>query len=174
MGVFNGMNVDASKGADGNFTIKLTEADFATFQVNQANAGSAPASTTSMQFNISMDASEFVFTTHFNVYIVYKHPHFFSLTRYVYVYSLHLEVTTLFHPGGYYILVLTGEQWELLQKMGVFDGMNIDAVKGADGQYTIKLTEADFAIFQINQAKGGSAPASSTSMQFSISRDSSE
>ena len=77
--------------------------------------------------------------------------------------------------GGYYILVLTSEQWELLQKMGVFAGMDVKPTKGADGQYTIKLSEADFATFQVNQTKMGSVQAApAESMQFSITKDSSK
>ena len=70
--------------------------------------------------------------------------------------------------------MLTAEQWEILQRWGVFNGMNISPTKGADGQYTIKLTEADFGTFQINQARGGSAPVPAGSMQFNITMDSSK
>ena len=48
-------------------------------------------------------------------------------------------------------MVLTSEQWEMLQKMGVFNGMNVDASKGADGQFTVRLSASDFTLFQANQ-----------------------
>ena len=76
--------------------------------------------------------------------------------------------------GGSYILVLTSTQWETRQKMGTFTGLNVNVEQGADGQYTMKFSEADFVTFQVNQAKAGSpqaAPAGST--QFNISMDAS-
>ena len=59
----------------------------------------------------------------------------------------------------------------MVQKMGLFNGMNVDALKGVDGQYTIKLAEAEFALFQANQANGACAPAPAGSMSFNISKD---
>ena len=46
-------------------------------------------------------------------------------------------------------------QWELLQKNGSFTGMSLNASQGADGSYTIKMTESEWEQFQSNQSAAG-------------------
>ena len=49
-------------------------------------------------------------------------------------------------------MVLTSAQWEMLQSNGSFAGMNVNASQGADGSFTIKMSEAEWNVFQSNQS----------------------
>jgi len=64
--------------------------------------------------------------------------------------SMSLNVTM--DTSGYYIMVLTSAQWEMLQGNGSFNGMSVNASQGADGSFTIKMSEAEWNIFQSNQS----------------------
>lgn len=64
--------------------------------------------------------------------------------------AMKLQVSMDAH--GFYILVLTETQWELLQANGGFDGMRVKPHEGSDGTYTIKLSEYDWEMFQANQS----------------------
>ena len=71
-------------------------------------------------------------------------------------------------------MVLSSMQWELLQKNGSFTGMSLNASQGADGSYTIKMTESEWEQFQSNQSaaggvvSGGDSGAGSMSLNVSM------
>ena len=74
-GSFAGMNVNASQGADGSFTIKMSEAEWNIFQSNQSSSGGIIKNEgggdggDSMKLNVSMDAGALSIFKHVKVLI---------------------------------------------------------------------------------------------------------
>lgn len=70
---------------------------------------------------------------------------------------------------------MTFVQREMLQKLGFFDGITVNEAKGENGDYTVKMSEDEWKVFQANQAKFGcvSCAAPKTCMKFTSAMDAS-
>ena len=82
---------------------------------------------------------------------------------------MYLILTIL--QGGYYILIVTALQWDVLLQSGCFNGMTIKPEKGEDGGYTIRMSVAELKLFQSNQAsvaRTGTVGTTSTTKSSSL------
>ena len=60
---------------------------------------------------------------------------------------------TITIEGGYYIIIFTSDQYEMLVNIGFFDGIGTEPIKNADGSYTLRMSQAESKKFQANQLK---------------------
>ena len=60
---------------------------------------------------------------------------------------------TITMEGGYYIIIFTSDQYEMLVNIGFFDGIGTEPIKNADGSYTLRMSQAESKKFQANQLK---------------------